>query len=85
MGEIADMMLDGMLCQSCGEYLGDGDGYPVTCAGCLQYEREEQAPKEPCDFCGGPRPRNKTNYCSNRCKKKARDQRRSTRDNNTRL
>ncbi len=34
MGEYADMMLDGTLCQSCGEYLGDGDGFPVTCSGC---------------------------------------------------
>jgi hypothetical protein len=34
MGEIAEMMLDGTLCQVCGEYLGEGDGFPVTCAGC---------------------------------------------------
>lgn len=34
MGEVSDMMLDGTLCQTCGEYLGDGDGYPVTCPGC---------------------------------------------------
>lgn len=34
MGEIADMMLEGAMCQWCGEYLGDGDGFPVVCAGC---------------------------------------------------
>jgi len=34
MGEIADMMIDGEMCQECGEYLGDGDGYPRTCHGC---------------------------------------------------
>ena len=34
MGEIADMMLDGDLCEICGEYLGDGDGYTRRCAGC---------------------------------------------------
>jgi hypothetical protein len=34
MGEIADMMVDGDMCQSCGEYLGDGDGYARFCAGC---------------------------------------------------
>jgi hypothetical protein len=34
MGEIAELMLDGAMCQWCGEVLGDGDGYPVVCAGC---------------------------------------------------
>jgi len=40
MGEIAEMMLEGVLCEGCGEYLGDGDGYPVRCSGC----REEPDP-----------------------------------------
>ena len=37
MGEIADMMLDGTICQGCGEWLCDGEdgpGYPGFCAGC---------------------------------------------------
>lgn len=34
MGEIADMMLDGTMCQVCGEFMGDAVGYPVTCGGC---------------------------------------------------
>ena len=34
MGEIADAILDGEFCQVCGEYLGEGDGFPVTCEGC---------------------------------------------------
>ena len=34
MGEIAEMMLDGTMCQVCGEFMGDSAGYPVTCAGC---------------------------------------------------
>ncbi len=33
MGEIAEMMLDGTICEQCGEYIGDGDGYPRNC-GC---------------------------------------------------
>jgi len=41
MGDIADMMLEGCMCQSCGEYLGDGDGYPVFCANCGEGEEEE--------------------------------------------
>jgi hypothetical protein len=34
MGEIADAVIDGELCQQCGEYIGPGDGFPRTCAGC---------------------------------------------------
>lgn len=32
MGEIADMMLDGTLCEGCGEYLGEGMGFPDYCS-----------------------------------------------------
>lgn len=32
MGEIAEMMLDGTLCEGCGEYLGEGDGFPQYCS-----------------------------------------------------
>ena len=34
MGEIADMMIEGDMCQVCGEWLGEGDGFPRTCRGC---------------------------------------------------
>lgn len=34
MGEIAEAMLDGALCEGCGVYMGEGDGYPVRCRGC---------------------------------------------------
>ena len=34
MGEIADMMIEGQMCQGCGEVLGDGDGFPAFCAAC---------------------------------------------------
>jgi hypothetical protein len=43
MGEIADMMLDGTMCQGCGEFLhdtadgfpgADGPGYPMYCSAC---------------------------------------------------
>lgn len=36
MGEIADMMLEGILCEGCGEYLGEGLGFPTRCAGCSE-------------------------------------------------
>lgn len=32
MGEIADMMLDGTMCEGCGEYMGEGDGFPQYCS-----------------------------------------------------
>lgn len=36
MGEIAEMMLDGTLCQLCGVYMGDDRGYPRTCRDCRE-------------------------------------------------
>ena len=36
MGEIADMMLDGTCCASCGEFMGDGDGFAVYCEECSE-------------------------------------------------
>ncbi len=47
MGEIADMMLDGTLCECCGVYIdyGDADGFPRYCEGCKQYASEETRPK----------------------------------------
>jgi hypothetical protein len=43
MGEIADMMLDGTMCQGCGEWLHDGDdgpGFPGYCSACEPDEDE---------------------------------------------
>lgn len=34
MGEQAEYMINGDDCQECGEYIGDGPGYPRSCAGC---------------------------------------------------
>ena len=58
MGEIADMILGGMLCQVCGVYMGRGDGFPVTCAACsddevdaIILERPKKA-KSKCPICG---------------------------------
>jgi hypothetical protein len=33
-GEIAEAMLDGTLCEGCGEFMGEGSGFPQRCAGC---------------------------------------------------
>lgn len=32
MGEIAEMMLDGTLCEACGEYIGGARGFPRYCS-----------------------------------------------------
>lgn len=40
MGEYADYMLNGDDCQSCGEYLGSGSGFPRNCASCEARERQ---------------------------------------------
>lgn len=35
MGEVTDMILDGILCEECGEYIDDDEtGYPRKCAAC---------------------------------------------------
>jgi hypothetical protein len=39
MGDIADMMLDGTLCQVCGCFVGDAVGYPQTCDDCAKPEK----------------------------------------------
>lgn len=41
MGEIAEMMLDGTLCEGCGEFIGDACDFPRLCAGCARERREE--------------------------------------------
>jgi hypothetical protein len=45
MGEIADMMLDGDLCERCGEYMEGGEGYARLCSGCRQDDRRRENPK----------------------------------------
>lgn len=45
MGDIADMMLEGVLCQGCGELLdetGEGLGYPAYCDGCQSASSPEK-------------------------------------------
>lgn len=55
MGEIADWMLEGGLCEGCGEYLGEGDGYPRRCSACSRDDREAPTvvhAKVKCPTCG---------------------------------
>lgn len=42
MGEIAEMMLDGCLCECCGVYIGRGNGFPVRCHACAVESKAER-------------------------------------------
>ena len=44
MGEIADMIINGFLCQQCGQYMPDYEepGYPRTCPDCEKENRKEK-------------------------------------------
>lgn len=45
MGEMADMVLSGTMCQGCGAFLSDGadgPGYPGWCSGCVPAFRISQ-------------------------------------------
>lgn len=39
-----DYVVDGLCCQSCGGFIGDGQGYPRFCHGC---DPERAKPKQP--------------------------------------
>lgn len=72
MGEIAEMMLDGCMCQWCGDFLGDGDGFPVVCISC-QHENGVNAFGEPRKKKPRPAPKkDKTLVCS--CGRRFREQ-----------
>ena len=53
MGEIAEMMLNGDMCEQCGEWIGDGDGpgYPGLCAGCRRETRPYSSKPHKCPHC----------------------------------
>ncbi len=67
MGEIAEMMMDGTLCEGCGVFLNDDvPGYPCRCGDCAREaradrkaaniaahnERQVAQKKTPCPTCG---------------------------------
>ena len=41
MGDIADMMLDGTLCEQCGEFIGEPCGYSILCKDCADWVKKE--------------------------------------------
>jgi hypothetical protein len=55
MGDAAEMLLDGTLCEVCGVYIdGEGDGVPRRCAACATYPTRKLNKGETvtCNFCG---------------------------------
>lgn len=64
MGEIAEMMLDGTLCQYCGEYIGDDCGYPRSCGCYVEKEPIEGYPEQNWK----PKPHCKCPECGKRVK-----------------
>lgn len=51
MGEVAEMMLDGTLCSSCGAYVGEMGGVPVTCRDCRDPTPRPTPAKASCPRC----------------------------------
>ncbi len=48
MGEVADMMLDGTLCQGCGVFLNDDPpGYPCSCHDCKKGVKTRERKPQP--------------------------------------
>lgn len=46
MAEYADYILNGDDCQVCGQYIGQGDGYPRTCCDCNKGNRKRKKTKK---------------------------------------
>ncbi len=45
MGDIADLIIEGTLCECCGEWIGDAVGYPRKCPYCISEEINENKKK----------------------------------------
>lgn len=41
MGDIAEMMLDGTLCESCGSFIGEAVGFPRYCEECKPTKKKK--------------------------------------------
>jgi predicted Zn-ribbon and HTH transcriptional regulator len=40
MGEVVEMILEGILCEQCGQYIGRSIGYPQKCNDCKEDDDE---------------------------------------------
>ncbi len=46
MGEITEMVLDGILCELCGVFIGDAVGHPRKCITCRRQTQGERRKKK---------------------------------------
>ena len=42
MGDVTDMIMEGILCEGCGDYMGDSVGYPRCCDECQKIRQAEK-------------------------------------------
>lgn len=59
MGDVAEMMVEGVLCEICGEFIGEAVGHPRRCGGCKDEDWH-------CDQCGEPVEEG-ASFCSEDC------------------
>lgn len=45
MGEITEMILDGILCELCGVYIGNACGYTRKCVNCTKTSQKKRTKK----------------------------------------
>ncbi len=45
MGEVSEMIINGILCQQCGEYVGNPVGHSRICKHCQQSAKPTKQPK----------------------------------------
>jgi hypothetical protein len=46
-GEIAELTLEGTLCEDCGRYIGPGPGAPRSCKGCRKLKPKVDKNEKP--------------------------------------
>ncbi len=51
MGDIADAMIDGTLCEQCGSFIGAGEGFPRNCGCDTSAAAYSEGAKTACPFC----------------------------------
>jgi hypothetical protein len=70
MGEIAEMMLSGIMCEGCGVFFDDMDepGHPRRCTGCRREERQGERPRSK----PAPTPEQKASRAARRRRKRQR-------------
>lgn len=50
MGDIADMILEGLLCQECGTFMEGAEGFPRSCLICRNEQKRAERPPLSLDF-----------------------------------